>query len=110
MGNDVQLEEGAVAQYREHINLIDNPRIKRLLKRILSDEEAYRDKFKHFIGKAWKEGVKDIRGNRQDETARTLNWGIEHEYTVIIQYLFHSYVTPNQEAKKQLGDQAVNEM
>jgi len=110
MGNDVLLEEGAIAQYTEHIKMVDDPRIKRLLQRILADEEAHHGKFKHFVEKSRKEGATDKRGDRQDSVARTLNWGIEHEYTVILQYLFHSYMTRNQEAKRQLEDQAINEM
>jgi len=110
MKNDVQLEEGAIAQYKEHISLIDDTKIKRLLGRILSDEEAHHDDFAHFVDKAEREGVKDIRGSRQDKTAQMLNWGVEHEYTVILQYLLHSYLAPNEEAKEQLQDQAVNEM
>jgi len=110
MGNNVQLEEGAIKQYKEHANLIDEPKLKRLLERILSDEEAHHGDFVHFVEKAQKESAKDVRGNRQDKTIDTLNWGVEHEYTVILQYLFHSYITRNQEAKKQLEDQAINEM
>jgi len=110
MGNDVLLEEGAIDQYKEHIKLIDDPKIKRLLQRILADEEAHHGKFKHFVEKSKKEGATDQRGSRQDSITKTLNWGIEHEYTVILQYLFHSYMTRNQEAKKQLEDQAINEM
>ena len=110
MGNDVGLEEGAMAQYAEHIEAIDDPKIKRLLQRILSDERSHRGDFEHFVEKARKEGMADIRGAQSDETARTLNWGIEHEYTVILQYLLQSYLTPNEEAKEQLQDQAINEM
>lgn len=110
MGNDVRLEEGAINHYKEHIELIDNPKIKRLLKRILSDEEAHRGIFGHFIKKAQKEGIQDIRGKRQDRTTQILNWGIKHEYTVILQYLFHSYMTPSKEVKQQIEDQAINEM
>jgi len=110
MGNNVRLEEGAINQYKEHIKLIDDPKLKRLLTRILSDEEAHRNTFEHLVGKARKEGAKDVRGSRQDRTTQTLNRGIEHEYTVILQYLFHSYMTANKEAKKQLEDQAINEM
>lgn len=110
MGNDVQLEQGAIDQYQEHIRMIDNIKIKRLLQRILADEQAHHGKFEHFVEKARKEGSTDQRGDRQDSTTKTLNWGIEHEYTVILQYLFHSYTTKKQEAKKQLEDQAVNEM
>jgi len=110
MENNVRLEEGAINQYKEHIKLVDDPKLKRLLKRILSDEEAHRDSFEHLVGKTRKEGAKDMRGSRQDRTTQTLNWGIEHEYTVILQYLFHSYMTANEEAKEQLADQAINEM
>ena len=110
MQNNVILEEGAIKQYREHISLIDDPKIKRLLQRILSDEEAHHGSFSHFVEKAKREGVKDIRGERQDKAAKTLNWGIEHEYTVILQYLLHSYMSKSEETKEQLADQAINEM
>lgn len=110
MQNNVVLEEGAIKQYQEHISLIDDPKIKRLLQRILSDEEAHHGSFSHFVEKAKREGSKDIRGERQDKAAKTLNWGIEHEYTVILQYLLHSYMSKSEEAKEQLADQAINEM
>ncbi len=110
MKNNVLLEEGAIDQYREHIKLSDDTKIKRLLQRILADEEAHRGQFEHFVEKAQKEETKDVRSNRQDKTTQMLNWSIEHEYTVILQYMLHSYLTPNKEAKKQLEDQAINEM
>ena len=110
MQNNVILEEGAIKQYQEHISLIDDPKIKRLLQRILSDEKAHHGSFSHFVEKAKRAGAKDIRGERQDKAAKTLNWGIEHEYTVILQYLLHSYMSKSEEAKEQLADQAINEM
>ncbi len=110
MGNDVGLEQGAIGHYQAHIKLIDDPVIKRLLQRILADEKAHRGKFEHFVEKTRREKTKDIRGDRQDGTAKTLNWGIGHEYTVVLQYMFHSYMTKKAEAKKQLEDQAINEM
>jgi len=110
MKNNVLLEEDAMNPYREHIKAIDNPKIKRLLKRILSDEESHHGDFMHFVEKAQKEGAKDLRGSRQDRITQILNWGIEHEYTVILQYLFHSYMTSNKDVKKEMEDQAINEM
>ncbi len=110
MGNSVLLEEDAIKMYKEHIETVDDPRIKRLLKRILSDEEAYHGEFQHFVDKTKKEGARDLRGVRSDRITEILNWGIEHEYTVILQYMFQSYMTPNKEAKKQFEDQAINEM
>ena len=110
MENDVSLEEGAVAQYQEHIKLTQDLKIKRLLQRILSDEEAHHGQFEHFVEKVRQEETKDLRGTRQDRVTRMLNWGIKHEYTVILQYLLHSYMTTDEEAKKELQDQAINEM
>jgi bacterioferritin len=110
MANDVLLEGDAIKLYKEHIKAIDDPKIKRLLKRILSDEESHRGDFEHFVEKTKKEGATDHQGDKVDETTKVLNWGIEHEYTVILQYLLQSYLATNDEAKKEFEDQAINEM
>ena len=110
MKNDVLQEKDAITLYEEHIKAIDNPKIKRLLRRILSDERSHQGDFEHFVNKAQKERARDLRGTREDKIARVLNWGIEHEYTVILQYLLHSYMTPNKDVKKEMEDQAINEM
>ena len=57
-----------------------------------------------------REGAKDLRGSKQNKVTRILNWGIEHEYTVVLQYLLHSYMAKNEEIKKEMQDQAINEM
>jgi len=110
MKNNVLLEEDAITMYKEHIKAIGDPKIKRLLKRILSDEESHHGDFAHFVDKAKKEGTKDIRGSRSDNVTKILNWGIEHEYTVVLQYLLHSYLAKNEEMKEEMQDQAINEM
>jgi bacterioferritin len=110
MKNNVLLEEGAISHYKEHIALIDKPKIKRLLQRILSDEESHHGDFVHFVEKAQREKARDLRGSRADKVVQVLNWGITHEYTVILQYMFQSYMTTDEEAKKELEDQAINEM
>jgi bacterioferritin len=110
MNNDILQEDDAIKLYKEQIKEIDDPRIKRLLKRILSDEESHRGDFVHFVDKSKREGASDHRGDKEDEVTKVLNWGIEHEYTVILQYLLQSYLSPKAEAKKELEDQAINEM
>jgi bacterioferritin len=110
MSNDVLLEEDAIGPYREQIKIVDDPKIKRLLGRILSDEEAHHAQFEHFVDKVKREGLKDERGTRKDKVIDVLNWGIEHEYTVILQYLLHSYTATDPDLKKQMEDQAINEM
>ena len=110
MSNDVLLEDDAIKLYKEHIKAIDDPKIKRLLERILSDEESHRGDFAHFVDKSKREKATDLRGDKKDEVTEVLNWGIEHEYTVILQYLLQSYLATDAEAKKQFEDQAINEM
>src|SRR4030043_1574587 len=110
MKNDVLLEEDAITLYKKHIEAIGDRKIKRLLKRILSDEESHHGDFSHFVEKAKKEGAKDLRGDRNDRVTQVLNWGIEHEYTVVLQYLLHSYMATNEEMKLEMEDQAINEM
>jgi bacterioferritin len=110
MKNNVLLEDDAINMYREHISIIGDRKIKRLLKRIMSDEESHHGQFEHFVEKTKKEGLQDLRGDRKDRVAQILNWGIEHEYTVILQYLLHSYMATNEEMKTEMEDQAVNEM
>src|SRR4030042_904427 len=110
MKSNVLLEEDAITMYKEHIKIIGDRKIKRLLKRILSDEESHHGDFVHFVDKAKKEGAKDLRGNRKDKVTQILNWGIDHEYTVILQYLLHSYMATNEEMKEERTDQAINEM
>jgi bacterioferritin len=110
MKNDVLQEKDAIVMYEEHIKAIASPKIRRLLKRIVSDEKSHQGDFEHFVTKARKESLRDLRGSRQDKVVQTLNWGIEHEYTVILQYLIHSYMTPKEDVKKEMEDQAINEM
>jgi len=110
MSNDILQEDDAIKLYKEHIKAIDDPKITRLLKRILSDEESHRGDFVHFVDKAKREGSTDHRGDKKDEVTEVLNWGIEHEYTVILQYMLQSYLSPDADMKKELEDQAINEM
>ena len=110
MKNDVLAEQDAIRMYQGHIKAIKIPHIRLLLERILSDELSHHGDFKSFAGKADKEGMKDIRGGRKDKVAAMLNWGIEHEYTVVLQYLLHSYLAASDEMKEEMQDQAINEM
>lgn len=110
MGNNVLQEDDAIALYQAHIRAVDDAKIRRLLERILSDERSHRGQFQHFVDKAGRTGARDLRGSRQDSIAQFLNWGIEHEYTVILQYLLHRYMSTKASVQKEMEDQAVNEM
>lgn len=110
MRDDLFQEDDGIAMYESHIRIIKDPKINRLLTRILADEKAHRAVFHHLIGKANKVGARDVRGHRFDDVTKTLNWGIAHEYNVILQYLFHRYMTPRVDVQREMEDQAINEM
>ncbi|NIN68135.1 MAG: ferritin-like domain-containing protein, partial [Anaerolineae bacterium] len=115
MQRDVGLEQEAIDLYEQHIKAIEDPKIKRLLRRIVSDEKAHRHEFEHFAEKSSDKKMEPIAPleappGKPKELTDMLNWGIRHEYTVILQYLYHSFLTPHEEVSEQLEDQAINEM
>jgi bacterioferritin len=117
MARDILAEERAVAQYKEHIAAIDDPKIERLLRRILSDEESHRDDFADLSDELAEKGV-EAQGPLEARSAEgapphvldILQTGVQHEYTVILQYLYHNFVMPECEIGRELEMQAINEM
>jgi bacterioferritin len=117
MARDVLAEERAIAQYKEHIAAIDDPKIKRLLRRILSDEESHRDVFADLSDELAEEGTEatgplEARSAEEAEprVLDILQEGVRHEYTVILQYLYHNFVMPECEIGREMEMQAINEM
>jgi bacterioferritin len=115
MQHDLRSEEEGVTLYKEHYEAVQDPRIKRLILRIISDEISHQHDFEHFVEKSKREKIEPlaaIESPRGEPSALEdmLNWGIRHEYTVILQYLYHAYMTANEEVSDQLEDQAINEM
>ncbi len=115
MQRDVGLEQDAIQLYEEHIQAIEDPKIKRLLRRIVSDEMSHQHDFEHFVDKSKRKPAEPVAaleagGGKPSGLADMLNWGVRHEYTVVLQYLYHSFMTPDEEVGEQLEDQAINEM
>jgi bacterioferritin len=108
---DVQAEQGAIDLYRKHIEAIEDPKIRLVLSRILSDEESHREDFTSFAEKmAQSETAGEAGGQPPARIASILDEGIRHEYTVILQYLYHRFLMPDCEAGNELEMQSINEM
>ena len=117
MDRDILAEEGAIAQYKDHIAAIGQPTIKRLLQRILSDEQAHRGIFADLSAELAEEGAEETGPleARSGEGGPShvldiLQEGVQHEYTVILQYLYHDLVMPQCEVGRNLDMRAINEM
>jgi bacterioferritin len=117
MARDVVAEEQAIVLYREHLDKIGNPKVRLLLERIVSDEEAHRAKFAGLAAELAAENrLAEGPIRPQDATAESsrsleiLLQGLQHEYTVVLQYLYHSFLTPHCPIGEELEWQAINEM
>jgi len=111
---DVAAEEEAIALYEQHLTAIDDPKLKRLLERIIHDEKAHREEFLKFAEEVAampaEEGEPADAQPLDPTVVDILDEGITHEYTVILQYLHHSFVMPECEVSRELEMQAINEM
>jgi bacterioferritin len=131
---DIQAEQDAIDLYLQHLEIIDDPDIRRLLSRIVSDEEWHRGQFTQFAQEAGAEASAAPEGAPVAEPAaqeeaplaeeadtpgaapsaermqEMLSYGIQHEYTVILQYLYHRYLMPDCEVGNEIEMQAINEM
>jgi len=120
LAKDVDLEQVAIDQYQEHMEAIDDPEIRRLLARIVHDERAHQGQFRDLIEEAREEmeagEPPEAEGEAPEDTAyaqrleEIMNEGIRHEYSVILQYLFHSFIAEDKETAEELENAAINEM
>ena len=117
LGKDVGLEDTAIAQYQAHIDAIDDEGVRLILSRILHDEKVHRTAFAEMAKAAEiasaespQEGDKAPEAGVPKRLGEILNQGIRHEYTVVLQYLYHSFVTGDKEFSESLMMRAINEM
>ena len=116
MARDVRAEEDAIAKYERHHAAIDDAKVRALIERILTDERAHREVFAGFqaeFASAAAGGITPATvpsGQVPEKVASVVDFGTRHEYTVILQYLLHSFLTPDYEASREFEAIAINEM
>lgn len=114
MARDVRAEEDAIAKYERHLAAIDDPRIKAMIERILTDERAHRERFvgfqESFLASGSTAPAAAAGSTPPERVKEMLDYGTKHEYSVILQYLLHSFMTADYEASRELETVAVNEM
>jgi bacterioferritin len=110
---DAELEQGGIDQYRAHMAAIEDDSIRRLLGRIVHDEMVHKEQFLALAQQAEAEEVEGEvteASGAPERLAEILNQGVRHEYSVILQYLYHSFVTPDKEIMEEMQNTAINEM
>lgn len=120
MARDVQAEDRAIAMYRDIIGRTSDPDLRADLQYILADEERHRQQFLDFGAEA--QTAMAAEATDAAPAAATpitpvdkeaLDWGVQHEYAALLQYLMHSFILhtqPDCEISHQLELQAINEM
>ncbi|MGC8825923.1 MAG: ferritin-like domain-containing protein [Anaerolineae bacterium] len=110
---DVMAEQKAIDQYLTHMALIDDPEIVEVLRRIVADERAHMGKFEKYAGE--QDPAAEVRmeptiAEADRPKAEYLQKDLKHEYTVVLQYLAHAFMTPHCEVEHEMEWQAVEEM
>lgn len=110
---DVEAEQRAIDQYLTHMALIDDPEIVEVLRRIVADERAHMGKFQEYAGE--QDPSAEVRmepaiSEADRPKAEYLQKDLKHEYTVVLQYLAHAFMTPHCEVEHEMEWQAVEEM
>ncbi len=119
MQRDVAAEDRAIAMYEGYLARIEDPDLRADIEHILADERRHRGDFVHFVDKTTLE-MQTPPEEPAEEPApamaavdkNALEWGVNHEYAAILQYLVHSFLTmdKDEEISSQLMTQAINEM
>jgi len=120
MERNVQAEDRAIAMYRELIGRANDPDLRADIAHVLADEERHRGQFVDFGVEAQAELAAATESTGVAPEApiavvdkEALDWGVQHEYAALLQYLMHSFLLhtqPNCEISDQLELQAINEM
>lgn len=118
LGRDVSLIEQAIARYRLAIDTHADAEVRRLFERLLADEEDHRDRL-HALIDYWRAqpepaaptelGHEEPHGDKE-QTHGFLDFAIQHEYAVILQYLHHSFLMPDQRVSRDMEEIAIEEM
>lgn len=110
---DIRAEQKAIDQYLTHIALIDDPEIVEVLRRIVADERAHLGQFEGYADE--QDPAAEVRmeptiTEADRPKAEYLQKDLKHEYTVVLQYLAHAFMTPHCEVEHEMEWQAIEEM
>ncbi len=90
---DVQAEIHAIDQYRQHADVIAEPRVSALLRRIAVDEQDHLRQFRDLLDQSQGQDVLAARPSEEvAPVAEQLQKTIHKEYQQMLSYLWHSFM------------------
>ncbi len=112
---EAQFETRVIDDYRRQIAQVDDPKVKRLLERLIVDSERHHTKINALIanlqateGAPGEEAVELPAGTQQ--TVQLLDADFREEYGAVLQYLWQYFTTKHCPASKRFEDKAIQEM
>lgn len=111
LSKDVMAEEDAIKIYTSQLNMVKDDSVKRLLERVIKDEEDHRIEFSELVKKV-KESVIYIEEEKKADpkTVEILNKFLKEEYQSIINYLYQFFHSKNCDYKDIMLDLAIESM
>ncbi|MFN4013082.1 MAG: ferritin-like domain-containing protein [Aquificaceae bacterium] len=109
---DVKAEEEAIKIYTSQLEVVKDDSVKKLLERVIKDEEDHRIEFSELAQKV-KEGLTcmPLQEQRADQkTLEVLNKFLKEEYQTIINYLYQFFHSKNCDYKDIMLDLAIESM
>ncbi len=107
---DISAEELAIKTYSEQLELVKDDSVKRLLERVIGDEQHHREEFNGLLGKVEDE-ENPLNGEVEDKkTAAVLNDLLREEYSVVLKYLKAFFHSKNCEYRDIMLDLAIESM
>lgn len=112
LSKDVMAEEEAIKVYSQQLELVKDDSVKRLLERVIRDEEDHRVEFSELVEKVREEQVcVQTEGQKPDtKTIQLLNKFLREEYQTIINYLYQFFHARNCDYKDLALDLAIESM
>ncbi|MFN4319895.1 MAG: ferritin-like domain-containing protein, partial [Aquificaceae bacterium] len=109
---DVKAEEEAIKIYTSQLEAVKDDSVKKLLERVIKDEEDHRIEFSELAQKV-KEGLTcmPLQEQRADQkTLEVINKFLKEEYRTIINYLYQFFHSKNCDYKDIMLDLAIESM
>ncbi len=112
LSKDVLAEEMAIEIYTKQLEIVKDDSVKRLLERVIKDENTHRFEFSELRDKV-KEGMVCYQEERQgidQKTLEVLNKFLQEEYASIIKYLYQFFHSKDIKHRDVMLDLAIESM
>lgn len=112
LSKDVLAEEEAIRIYTKQLEVVKDDSVKKLLERVIKDEENHRIEFSELVEKVKEESLCMPEENKKADpkTIEILNKFLMEEYQVIINYLYQFFHSKNCDYKDIMLDLAIESM